>query len=846
MLAVFITAGTMGQNAVQTVKADAVFPEMIVSAASLSTSDEFLKTAVDASNTTTYTGISQSTGFNMNGRTYYQGLVFSGGASYNSTNTSSIAFNTEKISSFSCTIGHIDNTTRDSAVVKIYLDDVLEEEFKITSNMPLTSYSVDVSKAALLKISVVRNSDSAYGFGNIAIDGEESNISYDVPSFSTAEAFFSSGYNIVNTSWFNGKSSADTFQMNGRTYYQGLVFSGGASYNSTNTSRICFNTENVSTFSCTMGHLDNYTRDSATVSVYLDDVLYEEFKLTSNMPLEKYTLDLNGAKNVLFVVTRNSDSAFAFADISVDDMNSVKACTIPEYDSAENFLTAGYNSANISAYDGKSKAVTFNMNGRTYYQGLVFSGGASYNSTNTSRVCFNTENISTFSCTMGHLDNYTRDSATVSVYLDDVLYEEFKLTSNMPLEKYTLDLNGAKNVLFVVTRNSDSAFAFADISVDDMKSVRTCTVPEYNSAENFLTSGYNAVNISTYDGKSKATIFRMNRRNYYQGIVFSGGASYNSTNTSRVCFNTENIKKFSCTLGHLDDSTRKSAKVAVYLDDVLYEEFELTGNMLPKAYSLDLNDVKNLLFVITRESDSAYCFADISVDSYESVKKCTVPEYASDEEFIQDGFAKESVSIYDGKSQAVNFSMNGTAYNQGFLFSGGASYNSTNTSRIYFNTENVSEFSCKIGHVDDSTQKDAKIDIYLDNELSETLQLTSDMKILNYTLDTSSASNLAIIVTRNGDSQYAMADVQIHADSAPTEPEEQPSEVNDDFIYGDVDGSGEVNILDVITVNRAVLGKEILSDTQCIAADVNHTGVPDSADSLMILKYIVGLLKELK
>ena len=66
-----------------------------------------------------------------------------------------------------------------------------------------------------------------------------------------------------------------------------------------------------------------------------------------------------------------------------------------------------------------------------------------------------------------------------------------------------------------------------------------------------------------------------------------------------------------------------------------------------------------------------------------------------------------------------------------------------------------------------------------------------------------------------------------------------------DLLAGDVDGSGKVDILDVITMNKAVLGKESLNKSQIKAADFNQNGVPDSEESLMILKYIVGLIESL-
>ena len=63
-------------------------------------------------------------------------------------------------------------------------------------------------------------------------------------------------------------------------------------------------------------------------------------------------------------------------------------------------------------------------------------------------------------------------------------------------------------------------------------------------------------------------------------------------------------------------------------------------------------------------------------------------------------------------------------------------------------------------------------------------------------------------------------------------------------LLGDADLSGKIDILDVITVNKAILSKESLSAQQLTNADVNRNQKPDAADSLMIMKYIVGLVTE--
>ena len=58
---------------------------------------------------------------------------------------------------------------------------------------------------------------------------------------------------------------------------------------------------------------------------------------------------------------------------------------------------------------------------------------------------------------------------------------------------------------------------------------------------------------------------------------------------------------------------------------------------------------------------------------------------------------------------------------------------------------------------------------------------------------------------------------------------------------GDADGNGTLDILDVITINKAVLGKENLDTERIPYIDFNQNQIPDSDDALTMLKMIVGL-----
>ena len=74
-------------------------------------------------------------------------------------------------------------------------------------------------------------------------------------------------------------------------------------------------------------------------------------------------------------------------------------------------------------------------------------------------------------------------------------------------------------------------------------------------------------------------------------------------------------------------------------------------------------------------------------------------------------------------------------------------------------------------------------------------------------------------------------------EAAPeTTPESQPT-----ILYGDVDGSGTVELNDVVLLNRNLLGLSPLTEAQLRAADFNQDTVIDSGDSLLILRSLVHL-----
>ncbi len=80
--------------------------------------------------------------------------------------------------------------------------------------------------------------------------------------------------------------------------------------------------------------------------------------------------------------------------------------------------------------------------------------------------------------------------------------------------------------------------------------------------------------------------------------------------------------------------------------------------------------------------------------------------------------------------------------------------------------------------------------------------------------------------------------------ATPTEtPTQEPS--SEEYACGDVNLDGGIDIMDVIALNKFLLGTEKLSDAAKAAADADGNKALDSTDSLNILKYVVELIDSL-
>ena len=75
--------------------------------------------------------------------------------------------------------------------------------------------------------------------------------------------------------------------------------------------------------------------------------------------------------------------------------------------------------------------------------------------------------------------------------------------------------------------------------------------------------------------------------------------------------------------------------------------------------------------------------------------------------------------------------------------------------------------------------------------------------------------------------------------------DEEALQLANRILKGDATEDGEVDIVDVISVNKSILGQTKLSSSAQKASDIDEDGIVSPSDSLAIMTYIVGLTEEL-
>ena len=819
-----------------------------------------------SSNATFYSNTKEAA-FSMDGRAYYQGVVLETNTIYPSAY---VTFDVSALDTFSCTIGHIDNANYKDVKLKVYLDGVCVDTMTLSYKMLATKYAdLDVSDSSELKF-VFEGASCKYAIGDISTNKETSEHTSAAPEYKNVSNLLENRFNSCNISVYRGTSRDSGFNMNGRTYYQGIIFNTSTieSY-----SAVSFNVENLSKLSWTIGHVDGEENSKATMKVYIDDDEQSDTRaLTWNMELEEYELDIPEGSKVVRIEVPSSKVKYAMADIKADSLEAGEEYVVPKYIKASTFIDSGFNNTGITKYTGSSKGNKYNVNGRTYYQGIVFNAStiSTYGSIN-----YNVENLSHMKFSVGRIQDAGNYNATLYIYRDNEECMAIEMKPYMPIADYEIDLKDTKNLRFRFSSDGKCGCAVMNIHVDKLAPEIDYLTPKYDKISKCIDSVFDTDSVTTYNGSSKSDSFRINGRTYFEGIRFSSSLI---DSVARASFNVEDIDTISLTLGHVDNSGLNSGKLYVYLDEELIKTIDLDWRMRATDYSFDVKDGTVLRFYYNVSGASAFALADIKADSRETEIAHIVPKYENASEFVSAYFNNNGITVYNGESPKTNkFTMNDKEYTQGFFCKSTSILG--NSGNIAFNTENVKSIKFKYGHIDGSGDSKATLSIAKDGYETEKVELVPDMDTLEKSIDTSDAEYIYFYINIGNSGGYALADFEfVPGDSSSAATTTTTSATTTKatttttsatttkatttttstttakattttspvkpvvYILGDVDNNGIVDAVDaskVLAYYARISTKQDggFSDSQKQAADVNKNGIIDAVDASNILSY---------
>jgi len=862
-----------------------------VCAVEASASDAFIATGTDKVRAYVYND--GESFFKMKGRTYYQGIVF-GNTNYE--DNAEITFSVEGINSISFDLGHVDGTAANSAEFSIFLDGILEDKFTLSQNELVNEYTLDVSGASVVRI--FRNGDySQYAFGDFSIDGVKTAYPHTAPEYDTSAAFLDASMDRLRAQVYDGSNTEVNFSMKGRTYYQGIVL-GNASYE--DDASVTFNVENADSISFSLGHVDNSESDSTEVSIFVDEVLEDKFMLTQNEPIKEYSLDVSSASTVR--IFRNGDySQYALADVTIDEKGPVKTYTAPVYKTSSTMISSLYDSFRTTYYDGSSQAISFNMKGRAYYQGIVL-GNGSYE--DDAAFSMNVENLSTLTFDLGHIDNTDENSAEIQIYLDNEIEDKFTISANEPIRSYTLDVSKAKDLR--IYRTGDySKYALGNIKADELVPKNTYSVPEYKNSAGFVTSLFDSYRTEVYDGVSSAVSFNMNGRTYYQGVIFGNG-SYEDD--SAGSFNVEKYSKVHFSVGHVDETAYDAADFTIYLDNEPVESFTLSGGNPIQEFDIDVTDAA--VMRIFRNGDySRYALADIIVDEIVPKNTVKIPEYQSASKMLEASYDRVRSSVYTDADKFTTFTMGEKEYTQGIIIGNGSYEDGADVS---LNVEKIDALSFTLGCIS-SEHDTAELVVYGDGKPFKTIPLSKNMTPAEHTIDVSEYKNIQFYIAADY-SMYGLAAFSMKSSAeTPVTPVTTPAVTTakptsgttpavttakptsgttpavttakpasgttpavttakpasgttpavttakpasgttpavttakpdaSAPVKGDFNGDGTVTTTDVRAILKHIVGSEVLADEK--AADIDGDGEVTTSDALRLLRFVIGEIDSL-
>ncbi len=381
-------------------------------------------------------------------------------------------------------------------------------------------------------------------------------------------------------------------------------------------------------------------------------------------------------------------------------------------------------------------------------------------------------------------DNYS----IIVIYLDDTQAVDTVVFTRKTPQRITLDLTGASTIKFEIYEGSSYChIGVAELTAWDGDPVETGPaiaddVTSLQLVKDILPFAYaNSVSFRSnreITGEQVTDSYGGDELSVLKDIddedVYVGGKPYNEAALSQMsasligdqkeffCFNAEEqFQYLSFKVGCKDEENMKtgSSWIAVYADDKLVCEEQVFSDRLPNSYTVRINGCNTIRFEIIYEEGGQHTVA--VYDAFVGKTEADVSDKGTNSGVSNLGDACRLIynikpyavasniedPLYEGVSKYHTFSMAGRKYNEGVALKANANWVSGNSgAHICFDLEGQFKYLTFVAGILDKTETvvNDKLNIYLDGELSRTIDLHALDLPNEYTVELKNCRELKI------------------------------------------------------------------------------------------------------
>ena len=507
--------------------------------------------------------------------------------------------------------GHIDGSSATDAVLQIYLDDKPYQPVNIKASGAPQKVTLPVTDVKQLKVFVSLNQedyhgDPRIGFAEMSIIPNAAAVNRPAEGKDPTQADFLDQCAPYEKSRYTEFYKGDkVFSMSGIKYSSGMTLpvdrSGGAWFLSNLRGE-------YTEWTFEVGHADESYMTDCVLQIYLDDKPYQPIKISSTALSQNITVPVKGVNQIKASIVCDKDAyhgdpRVGFADMTIKpDPDAAGKDQSPKDTDMEDFLDqcAPYEKSRyMERYSGDK---FFSMSGIKYSTGLtlpVSENGAWFLS--------NLKGSYTeLSFRAGHIDGSSMTDMELSVYLDDVLYQQYKLPCTQLSMAITVPVTGAKQLKVLATYDKDNYHGDPRIGFAEMKLKAD---PNASSGQNPETDPSAKKFIEVCPPKEKtryAQLYNDDRFFSMSGVKYSNGITLpvDETGASFVSDINGGYTEMTFTAGHVDGTSMTDVKLDIFLDGQLVRSIKIPSSGMAQTVTVPVAGAKQIKVFVTYEKDN--------------------------------------------------------------------------------------------------------------------------------------------------------------------------------------------------------------------------------------------------